>query len=290
MPPHLREMPAGRSLSPAPTTHQPSPLRCRPSPRVPAHGGGIQPAPDTMEIQGRAPVTPPPASVQLRRPLIPAQPEYGGEPRLPSAFPGIRPPPSPGALPVPRRAPSPGAFPAPLPAPAPPPLVAVNPSPASAPGSGDNGAAGNRATASSLPRRRNKARSGAGSPRTAPRSQHRHTWSAIKLLPHGSAMLESLRVEKTLKTIKSSHQPTTTTAVQPSPSAPHLCLLNISSDDDSTTTSLGGLFQCASRKAGDRLPRSIGSRQRCCQRLTAPSCSHQLLPVQYAAELIIIQR
>lgn len=78
----------------------------------PAHGGVIHTAPGTMEIQGQAPATPPSRSgsparlglAQLRRLLIPPQPEYGGEPRLPSTLAGIRPPPSPGALPAKPRA------------------------------------------------------------------------------------------------------------------------------------------------------------------------------------------
>lgn len=95
-------------------THQTSQLRCRPPPRgsgSPVHGGVIHTVPDTMEIRGRPPASPPPSrslprlgSAQLRRPLIP--PPSPGSP-----------PPSPAAA-----AAEPGRAPRPPPAPAPPPL------------------------------------------------------------------------------------------------------------------------------------------------------------------------
>lgn len=106
-------------------THQTSQLRCRPPPRgagSPVHGGVIHTAPATMEIQGRAPATPPPSRSLPRL----------GSARLGSAPPAShasaapararRPAPAPRRPPrhppaaelgrAPRRAPSPGALPA----------------------------------------------------------------------------------------------------------------------------------------------------------------------------------
>jgi len=55
--------------------------------------------------------------------------------------------------------------------------------------------------------------------------------------------MESLRLEKTSKIIKSNRQPNTTTPAKPYPEVPHLhVFLNASRDGDSTTT-LGSLFQ-----------------------------------------------
>ena len=57
-------------------------------------------------------------------------------------------------------------------------------------------------------------------------------------------IVESLRLEKTSKIIKSNHQPNTTMPTKPCPEVPYLNVFFNTSRDGDATTSLGSLFQC----------------------------------------------
>lgn len=189
--PGIPRSPGEKPLHHPQLTHQTSQLRCRPPPRgsgSPVHGGVIHTVPDTMEIRGRPPASPPPSrslprlgSAQPRRPLIP--PPSPGSP-----------PPSPAAA-----AAEPGRAPRPPPAPAPPPLPRLTLSqprrrraglsspphpPARTAGAGKRvplppppcgaGCSGKPHRAESRPK------SGAVSPRKA--AQHQHSWTRFELM------------------------------------------------------------------------------------------------------------
>jgi len=65
-------------------------------------------------------------------------------------------------------------------------------------------------------------------------------------------VIESLRLEKISKIIKSNCQPNTTMPTKPCPKVPHLHIFLNTSSDGGSTTSLCSLFQCLTALSGKK--------------------------------------